>query len=36
LEDVGEKLYENVDLSKFEKGKHIYGAFGAIDMNVEP
>jgi len=28
-------LYENIDLSKYEKGRHIYGAFGVIDMNVD-
>lgn len=29
-------MYKDIDLSKYEKGKHIYGAFGVIDMNVDP
>lgn len=34
MEKYGAELLKDVDLNVYEKGKHVYGNFGAIDDEV--
>jgi len=36
LEKYGKELLKDIDLTKFEKGKDLYGTFGGIDDEFLP